>query len=122
MRSGRPHFLAGNSTVLGLGIAFEPQAATAIDQLPPSVNRALALLILAILASHIIWVWRAPPSVQYSWRKQITVRPINLSAMHWGIAVGFAAAQTTSSACETHRVWIKTQVGLAELDVMRRYE
>ena len=32
-------FWLGNVTVLGLGIAYEPQAASAIDQLPPWFNR-----------------------------------------------------------------------------------
>ena len=32
-------FWLGNATVLGLGIAYAPQAASAIDQLPPWLNR-----------------------------------------------------------------------------------
>ena len=35
-------FWLGNATVLGLGIAYAPQAATAIDQLPAWLNRAVA--------------------------------------------------------------------------------
>ena len=34
-------FWLGNATVLGLGIAYEPLAATAVDQLPPWLNRAV---------------------------------------------------------------------------------
>jgi uncharacterized membrane protein YbhN (UPF0104 family) len=51
-------FWLGNAAVLGLGIAYHPEAASAIDQLPPSVNRVLAGVILAILASYVAWVWR----------------------------------------------------------------
>ena len=40
-------FWLGNATVLGLGIAYEPQAASAIDQLPPWINRVIALVALA---------------------------------------------------------------------------
>src|ERR1700675_4644030 len=32
-------FWLGNATVLGLGVAYAPQAASAIDQLPPFINR-----------------------------------------------------------------------------------
>ena len=37
-------FWLGNATVLGLGIAYEPQAASAIDQLPPWFNRIIAFV------------------------------------------------------------------------------
>ena len=46
-------FWLGNATVLGLGVAFRPQAASAIDLLPSWVNRILAFGILAVLAP--IW-------------------------------------------------------------------
>jgi len=50
-------FWLGNATVLGLGIAFDPQAASAVDQLPPWVNRLLACVVLAALAAYVAWVW-----------------------------------------------------------------
>jgi glycosyltransferase 2 family protein len=53
-------FWLGNATVLGLGIAIAPQAASALDQLPPLVNRILAFVILGVLATYIGWVWRTP--------------------------------------------------------------
>ncbi len=53
-------FWLGNATVLGLGIAYAPQAASAINQLPEWVNRAGAILILVILTLYIIWVWQRP--------------------------------------------------------------
>src|SRR5919198_6103237 len=53
-------FWLGNATVLGLGIAYAPQAATAIDQLPVWFNRAAAILILVVLASYVAWVWNKP--------------------------------------------------------------
>jgi len=43
-------FWLGNATVLGLGIAYAPLAASAIDQLPAWLNRLGALLILLVLA------------------------------------------------------------------------
>jgi len=53
-------FWLGNATVLGLGIAYTPQAATAIDQLPLWLNRTVAVLVLAVLATYVAWVWRTP--------------------------------------------------------------
>jgi glycosyltransferase 2 family protein len=53
-------FWLGNATVLGLGIAYAPQAATAIDQLPIWANRVAAVLTLVVLASYVAWVWRRP--------------------------------------------------------------
>jgi uncharacterized membrane protein YbhN (UPF0104 family) len=53
-------FWLGNATVLGLGIAYVPDAASAIDQLPAWFNRGLAFLILTVLASYIVWVWQRP--------------------------------------------------------------
>ncbi len=51
-------FWLGNATVLGLGIAYVPEAASAINQAPPWLNRGLAILTLAILCSYVLWVWR----------------------------------------------------------------
>jgi uncharacterized membrane protein YbhN (UPF0104 family) len=53
-------FWLGNATVLGLGIAFEPLAASAINQLPEWLNRACAIMILMVLTLYVVWVWRRP--------------------------------------------------------------
>ena len=53
-------FWLGNATVLGLGIAWQPQAASAIDQLPAWLNRGAAILTLIVLATYVVWVWRKP--------------------------------------------------------------
>ena len=53
-------FWLGNATVLGLGIAYEPEAASAIDQLPPWINRVIALIALGVLAGYVAWVWAKP--------------------------------------------------------------
>jgi uncharacterized membrane protein YbhN (UPF0104 family) len=50
-------FWLGNAAVLGLGIAYHPEAASAIDQLPAAVNRLLALLTLVALVAYVAWVW-----------------------------------------------------------------
>ncbi len=53
-------FWLGNATVLGLGIAYAPEAASAIDQLPPWLNRLIAFAALAALAGYVAWVWVKP--------------------------------------------------------------
>ena len=53
-------FWLGNATVLGLGIAIEPEAASAVDQLPAWLNRLFAILVLMVLAGYVFWVWRRP--------------------------------------------------------------
>ena len=53
-------FWLGNAAVLGLGVAYHPEAAAAIDQLPPWLNRAAALAILLGLAGYVAWVSVSP--------------------------------------------------------------
>ena len=86
-------FWLGNATVLGLGIAYDPQAASAIDQLPPWFNRVVALVVLAILTCYIIWVWRTPRSVGHSsWRVTLPGGPLTLLQIVIGIIdLGFCA-------------------------------
>jgi uncharacterized membrane protein YbhN (UPF0104 family) len=53
-------FWLGNMAVLGLGVLYHPEAAAAIDQLPPWVNRAFAAVIVAVLVGYVVWVWIRP--------------------------------------------------------------
>src|ERR1700759_5222114 len=56
-------FWLGNAAVLGLGIAYHPDAATAIDQLPPWLNRVLAIVIVLALIAYVLWVSARPRNV-----------------------------------------------------------
>ena len=79
-------FWLGNATVLGLGISFAPQAASAIDQLPPSVNRAIAILILIVLGTYVAWVWRQPRTLGRSgWQVTLPDGPLTLVQIVIGI-------------------------------------
>ena len=49
-------FWLGNLFVLGLGMAWHPEAASAIDLLPPFVNRLVALGCLAGIAAYLVWL------------------------------------------------------------------
>lgn len=53
-------FWLGNAAVLGLGFIVHPEAASAVDQLPPIFNRIAGFALLTLLASYIVWVSLAP--------------------------------------------------------------
>jgi glycosyltransferase 2 family protein len=79
-------FWLGNATVLGLGIAYAPQAATAIDQLPVWINRVAAILTLVVLASYVAWVWNKPRVIgREGWRVQLPGGPSTLLQIGIGI-------------------------------------
>jgi hypothetical protein len=79
-------FWLGNATVLGLGIVYAPDAASAIDQLPAWLNRALALVILLVLASYIAWVWRRPRIIgRRGWQVTLPGGPLTLLQIGIGI-------------------------------------
>ena len=79
-------FWLGNATVLGLGIAYEPEAASAINQLPPWVNRGIALLAIVVLASYVIWVWRRPRAIgRGQWQVTLPGGPLTLLQIAIGI-------------------------------------
>jgi len=86
-------FWLGNATVLGLGISFAPQAASSMDLLPPSLNRAFAILILIVLAAYVAWVWRGRRTIGRSgWQVTLPDGPLTLLQIGIGIIdLGFCA-------------------------------
>jgi uncharacterized membrane protein YbhN (UPF0104 family) len=79
-------FWLGNATVLGLGIAYAPQAATSIDQLPAWLNRTGAIAILIVLALYVGWVWRHPRIVgREGWSVTLPGGPLTLLQIGIGI-------------------------------------
>src|SRR5215510_3875071 len=79
-------FWLGNATVLGLGIAYAPQSATAIDQLPAWLNRVAAILTLIVLASYVAWVWNKPRVIGRSgWQVTLPGGPSTLLQIGIGI-------------------------------------
>jgi glycosyltransferase 2 family protein len=87
-------FWLGNATVLGIGIALVPQAASAIDQLPPLANRILAFVILGVLATYVTWVWRTPRAIgRHNWLVTLPNGPMTLLQIGVGIVdLGCCAA------------------------------
>jgi glycosyltransferase 2 family protein len=56
-------FWLGNAAVLGIGIASHPEAASWVDQLPPWLNRAIAIAVIVGLVAYVFWVWAQPRNV-----------------------------------------------------------
>jgi uncharacterized membrane protein YbhN (UPF0104 family) len=79
--------------VLGLGIAYAPLAASAIDQLPAWINRIGAFLILLVLGLYVSWVWRRPRIVgREGWSVALPDGPLTLLQIGIGIIdLGFCA-------------------------------
>jgi glycosyltransferase 2 family protein len=79
-------FWLGNAAVLGLGIAIDPQAATAMDRLPPVINRIFAFVILGTLATYLTWVWKTPRVVgRHNWLVTLPNGPLTLIQIIIGI-------------------------------------
>jgi uncharacterized membrane protein YbhN (UPF0104 family) len=79
-------FWLGNATVLGLGIAHAPEAASAINQAPAWLNRGLAILTLLVLATYVGWVWRTPRVIGRSnWEVTLPGGPLTLLQIVIGI-------------------------------------
>jgi glycosyltransferase 2 family protein len=79
-------FWLGNAFILGLSMAYDPEAASAIDQLPPWLNRTVALVGLATIVGYVLWLLPAPRAVgSGGWR--ITLPDARLTFIQIGIGV-----------------------------------
>jgi len=79
-------FWLGNAAVLGIGIAYHPEAASAIDQLPPWVNLILAYVIIAALVIYVGWVWIKPRRMgRGNWTVELPGGPLTLLQIGIGI-------------------------------------
>jgi glycosyltransferase 2 family protein len=79
-------FWLGNATVLGLGVLYNPQAARALDQLPLWSNRLIAVVILALLAAYVAWVWVKPRVIgREGWQVTLPGGPLTLLQIAIGI-------------------------------------
>lgn len=86
-------FWLGNVTVLGVGIAWHPEAASSIDQAPVWFNRGLGIALLVGLVCYVAWVWRTPRVVgRDNWKVQLPNGPLTLLQILIGIVdLGFCA-------------------------------
>jgi uncharacterized membrane protein YbhN (UPF0104 family) len=49
-------FWLGNTFVLGIGMAWHPWAASAMDELPPAINRLIAVGVIAAIVAYFVWL------------------------------------------------------------------
>jgi uncharacterized membrane protein YbhN (UPF0104 family) len=86
-------FWLGNAAVLGLGIAYHPEAASSIDQLPSWLNRVIAIVIIICLVSYVLWVWAKPRNVgRGPWTVVLPGGPLTMLQIVIGIVdLGFCA-------------------------------
>jgi glycosyltransferase 2 family protein len=49
-------FWLGNTFVLGIGMAWHPWAASAMDELPPAINRLIAFGVIAAIVAYFVWL------------------------------------------------------------------
>jgi hypothetical protein len=86
-------FWLGNAAVLGIGVAYHPEAAMSIDQLPIWCNRLAAFVILAILIGYIAWAWMKPRHVgRGSWTVTLPGGQLTLLQIAIGIVdLGFCS-------------------------------
>ena len=107
-------FWLGNAAVLGLGIAYHPEAAAAIDQLPVWLNRVAAFGILLGLVGYVAWVWAQPRSVgRGPWTVTLPGGPLTLLQIAIGI-VGFGLWLVQFSFA-TAAVFLLKQLGIVDL-------
>src|SRR5438874_507606 len=87
------HKLGVVVSVTVIGIAYHPEAAAAIDQLPPWLNRVAAFLTIIALASYVAWVWMQPRRVgRGPWTVVLPGGPLTLLQIMIGIVdLGFCA-------------------------------
>src|ERR1700710_1316790 len=86
-------FCLGNAAVVGLGICYHPEAAANIDQLPPWLNRLVAIGIIIGLVAYVAWVWIKPRNVgRGPWSVVLPGGPLTLLQIAIGIVdLGFCA-------------------------------
>lgn len=79
-------FWLGNAFVLGIGLAYAPGTASAVNQLPAWSNRMLAVATLAVIAAYLLWLLPRPRVLgRNGWK--ITLPGARLTLVQIGIGV-----------------------------------
>jgi hypothetical protein len=90
-------FWLGNLTVLGLGMVYVPEAASAVDHLPSWANRAIGIAALCVLAGYLAYVGREPRAFGSDrWRITLPNGRLTLLQILIGIADLFFCAVAMS--------------------------
>lgn len=79
-------FWLGNVVVLGTAMIVEPEAASAVDQLPPIVNQCLGVVALAVVGCYLLWLLPRPRVIgRGSWK--VILPNARLTLVQIGIGV-----------------------------------
>jgi uncharacterized membrane protein YbhN (UPF0104 family) len=88
-------FWLGNTFVLGIGMAMHPWAASAMDQLPPAINRLIALGGIAAIVAYLVWLTAGDNRRelgQNGWKVVLPSAPLTLLQILIGVVdLGFCA-------------------------------
>jgi glycosyltransferase 2 family protein len=88
-------FWLGNTFVLSIGMAWHPAAATAMDQLPPAINRMFALGGVLAIFSYLAWLSmgnKRRELGQKGWKVVLPSAPLTLVQILIGVVdLGFCA-------------------------------
>jgi uncharacterized membrane protein YbhN (UPF0104 family) len=88
-------FWLGNAFVLGIGMAWHPWAASAMDQLPPAINRLIALGVIAAIVAYFVWLSLGEERRelgQDGWKVMLPSAPLTLVQILIGVLdLGFCA-------------------------------
>jgi glycosyltransferase 2 family protein len=79
-------FWLGNAFILGLSMAYSPEAAGAVSQLPPWINRVLALTGLAVIVGYVVWLLPRPRVIgRDQWRIALPNAYLTLAQIGIGV-------------------------------------
>jgi len=88
-------FWLGNTFVLGIGMAWHPWAASAMDQLPPAINRLIAIGALAGIVAYLGWIALGDKRLelgQNGWKVELPSARLTLLQILIGVVdLGFCA-------------------------------
>ena len=88
-------FWLGNAFVLGIGMAWHPWAASAMDQLPPAINRLIALGVISAIVAYFVWLTLGEERRelgQNGWKVRLPSAPLTLVQILIGVLdLGFCA-------------------------------
>jgi uncharacterized membrane protein YbhN (UPF0104 family) len=79
-------FWLGNAVALGIGLLYAPEVASAINRLPTSMNRALAVAVLTVIAVYLLWLVPRPRVIgRNGWK--VTLPNASLTLIQIGIGL-----------------------------------
>ena len=88
-------FWLGNTFVLGIGMAWHPWAASAMDQLPAAINRLIALGVVGAIVAYFVWLTLGEQRRelgQNGWKVRLPSAPLTLVQILIGVLdLGFCA-------------------------------